>query len=323
LLRLTRALVVAVAGLAALAGSVGAQRLTGLARADSLLSAGRLSAAESIYYRLARQRPRDPSARASLGAYLGARGAWKVGVVLLEEARFFGGDARAIALELVPLYVTLGDYRSLSGLPASPLTDTERRRAEWLSRNPPVIAIADSVSVHLSRGADGTLGRLPLVLGKDTLQASIDPSTSGIVLDTSWARNAVSQLFGTGRDRGAHGVLRDVGMGSGALKNFPVRYSPMGTREAKVGLDVMARMSPTFDETQGRLVLRAPRVRPAPEGDVLRTYRTLSTLMVALGDTLVSITSPEARSLLQGRRWTWDAWDGRVVIERARAKIEK
>src|SRR5437870_2911921 len=69
---------------------------------DSLLAAGRLVSAESAYYATARANPRDPIARAALGRFLAARGATRVGAVLLEEARQFGGDSAAIARALLP-----------------------------------------------------------------------------------------------------------------------------------------------------------------------------------------------------------------------------
>src|SRR5689334_8946941 len=47
--------------------------------ADSLLRAGMLERAESVYYAEARHRPRDPQARAGLGLFLLSRGAVKIG----------------------------------------------------------------------------------------------------------------------------------------------------------------------------------------------------------------------------------------------------
>ena len=106
-----------------------------LARADSLMNAGRVFAAESIFYYMVRRDPRNPAARLALGRYLAARGALKVGAVLMEEARYFGGDPATVANALVPVYEQLGDYASLAALPASPLDYAERRRAEWLGKS--------------------------------------------------------------------------------------------------------------------------------------------------------------------------------------------
>src|SRR5581483_3952950 len=81
-------------GLTPMAGA-GAQGL--VARADTLLVAGRVFAAESLYYYAVRIDPRNPTARLALGKYLAERGALKVGAVLMEEARYFGGDPGVVA----------------------------------------------------------------------------------------------------------------------------------------------------------------------------------------------------------------------------------
>ena len=73
-------------------GQSGTQNEAIVARADTLLIAGRIFAAESLYYIAVRRAPRDPVARLALGRYLAQRGALKVGAVLMEEARYFGGD---------------------------------------------------------------------------------------------------------------------------------------------------------------------------------------------------------------------------------------
>src|SRR6185436_13989799 len=104
---------------------------------DSLLAIGRLASAESAYYAAVRVRPRDPTARTALGRYLAARGATRVGAVLLEEARFFGGDSISLARALVPLYERLGDFAAIDSLKPNVLTVPERRRARWLRDRPP------------------------------------------------------------------------------------------------------------------------------------------------------------------------------------------
>src|SRR5687767_1783308 len=112
--------------------------------ADSLLSSGQLFRAESLYYREAARRPRDPAARLALGRYLAGRGAWRVGAVLMEVARYFGGDADTIGRYLAPVYVALRDYKALSGLRGTPLGRPERLRAEHLARYPPTTTGPDS-----------------------------------------------------------------------------------------------------------------------------------------------------------------------------------
>src|SRR4051812_41646131 len=114
-----------------------AQRYVALA--DSLLRRGRVFAAETLYYYAVRRTPRDPAARLALGRYLAARGALRPGAVLMEEARYFGGDPKTVGTYLAPVYARLGDYKALSALPGSPLPYAQRARAEWLGDNPPAI----------------------------------------------------------------------------------------------------------------------------------------------------------------------------------------
>src|SRR5690242_539028 len=86
----------------------GAQWPGSIVQADSLFASARVSAAESLYYAASSARPRDAVARAALGRYLASRGALRIGAVLLEEARQFGGDTASIARSLAPIYASLG-----------------------------------------------------------------------------------------------------------------------------------------------------------------------------------------------------------------------
>src|SRR5205085_1403764 len=127
--------------------SAAAQWSGGVGIADSLLAMGRVASAESLYYAASSASPRDPAARAALGRYLAARGALRIGAVLLEEARVFGGDTASLARALVPVYGALGDYRALAALPLSPLSRPERARAEWLVTHAQTLEMEDSVAV--------------------------------------------------------------------------------------------------------------------------------------------------------------------------------
>src|SRR5205823_6745967 len=114
--------------------SAAAQWTGGVGLADSLLASGRVASAESLYYATSSARPRDAAARAALGRYLASRGALRIGAVLLEEARLFGGDTARIARALVPIYRSLGDWRSLAVLPKSPPSLAEGKRSGGSSR---------------------------------------------------------------------------------------------------------------------------------------------------------------------------------------------
>src|SRR5690349_15138718 len=117
----------------------------GVWQADSLLAEGKLAAAESAYYAESRAKPRSPVARAALGKFIAARGGVRAGAVLIDEARFFGGDSAALARALVPLYVRLGDYKELARLTPNVLTAAERQRARWLATRPSEARLRDSV----------------------------------------------------------------------------------------------------------------------------------------------------------------------------------
>src|SRR3954462_7195495 len=123
-----------------------AQWGTTVAQADSLLASGHVSTAESVYYATSSARPRDAVARAALGRYLAARGALRIGAELLEEARLFGGDSASIARSLAPIYGSLGDYRALAVLPASPPSPPEQSRTRWLFTHSPMLEFPDSAA---------------------------------------------------------------------------------------------------------------------------------------------------------------------------------
>jgi tetratricopeptide (TPR) repeat protein len=103
-------------------------------RADSLLNAGALQRAESLYYSAVQTRPRDPMARWALGKYLVSRGAPRVGMTLFEEALQFGGDPAVVNAELAPTYLALGEYHKLSALKASPLSARSASARDGWSR---------------------------------------------------------------------------------------------------------------------------------------------------------------------------------------------
>lgn len=155
-------------------------------RADELLRAGRVMAAESLYYAAVSLTPRDPHARHALGRYLVARGRLKIGATLMEEARFFGGDVKIAAIDLAPVYAAMHDYRSLAALQQTPLTAAERQRVIWLRDNPPVVTGADSSVVRLHPASGSAIARIPVTLAGEPVVATIDPTVRGVLVDTTW-----------------------------------------------------------------------------------------------------------------------------------------
>lgn len=285
----------------------------GVWKADSLLAAGRLQSAESAYYAAARARPRDPAARAALGRYLAARGAPKVGAVLLEEARQFGGDSATLGAALVPMYTRAADYRSLAELRPNVLSDPVRRRARWLADNPAVARFADSVAVLTYRplGDGRGIGTVLLRFGRSELPAIIDPRVSGVVL-TSGAPGE-TRSFGT--DSGGRVVvLRSFRIGGVEFTNVP---ATIGTSDqpVRLGFDVLARYMPSFDPVAGLLTLRRVdrRSRPAM-GSRVPTLFDSNGLRVLIAGQWHPTTSANASLLLASRRWTWDDRNADVVL---------
>lgn len=284
--------------------------------ADSLLASGQLEPAESLYFARAAARPRDPRVRAALGRYLGARGAARVGAVLLEEARFFGGDPRAVASELVPLYRSLGDYRALVTLPASPLTIGERLQAAWLATHAPTLEMPESTSVAYRPAASAsTLGTVTLRVGGRVVTATIDARRQGLVLDASARSDTGIKVFRADSTATVVGVASTVRMGEVTLGNLPVSLEWLGEGRAVIGLDVLRAYAPTFDAARGRILLRrlgrVPRDMPGQRVPVLLLPDDVQVL--ARGR-FVPLAGGEASPIARARRWTLDTKRGEIVV---------
>lgn len=299
---------------------------SGIARADALLRAGRVEAAEAIYYREVRRRPRDPAARLALGRYLAARGATRVGAVLIEEARFFGTNPVVAALHLAPLYARLGDYKALALLPGAPLSAAERARAEWLAKNPPTVTGPDSLIVSMrAADLDSTLvlGRVALLVDGETVVAEIDPTVRGLVLDTSRARARSARVF-TGQPSAVQAgapaipaVLARASLGGLAFTNLPVNLEPLGSpTRARIGLDLLGRFSPTFHPHEGRLVLRrSGQVTPLLPGERVPLLLEPREAWVVWRGRRESLTGEAVTRRLRAGRWTLDGKRGAIVLQ--------
>jgi hypothetical protein len=281
--------------------------------ADSLLAAGQLSAAESAYYAAVRAKPRDPIARTALGKYLAARGATRVGAVLLEEARFFGGDSAALARALVPLYERLGDFAALDTLRPDVLSPSERRRARWLAARPPVASFRDSIVMLSYRPtADGQgVGTVLLRVGKTELPAVIDPRVSGLVVPSTLRREL--RTFGDGA-RNFAAVSDAMRLGGVVFSNVPATIGG-ADEKVRIGLDVLSPYSPTFDPRRGLLVLR--RVdRRSPRSAGLRVPALFdgNGVRLLVGGYWQPSSAEMPAMLLATRQWMWDGKRGDVVL---------
>lgn len=315
----------------ALAGALGARQLGAqnqgmlaqnsaiVARADTLLIAGRIFAAESLYYIAVRREPRDPVARLALGRYLAQRGALKVGAVLMEEARYFGGDPVRIAVELAPVYGRLGEYNHLAALPASAVPYGERMRAEFLRDNRPGISGPDSATVDYTVNDSQLLGRVRLLIGADTVMATIDARAEGLVLDTAWSTRKELKRFGTRTTppSDAQAVAPVVALGSYTFTNVPTRFAVLkGAGRATIGLDLIGQLAPSFDPRAGKVVLRASGRLPATfPGARIATLTNDRGVYVVKGETIFPLGHPDVQRYFRNSRWTLNPKKGEVLVD--------
>ena len=292
-----------------------------LERADSLLSWGKVFSAESLYYRAAARQPRDPAARLALGRYLGARGVYRVAAVLMEEALYFGGNKDTISEHLAPLYEALGDWRALATLRGNTLSFGEKARAEWLMRNAPEIEGPDSVVVPYSP-ADSAIGYVTIVVGSDTVDATIDPRVHGIVLDSSFRRKRSVRRFQSANEkdwRKASWAALSIGLGEITLRNVPVRLDGNeGPAFARIGLDELGRLAPTFDPVNRLMLLRrSGRVRRPRKAstlpDTIPTLAGYDVLLLVRDDQAVPIDGTAARDVISGV-WTLNPRQGEIIL---------
>ena len=310
-MRLRLMLLVAVSLSLAMPTSLRAQY--GVWRADSLLAAGRLDDAETLYYVATRNRPRDPVARAALGRFLAARGAPRVGAVLLEEARRFGGDSTRLASALVPIYTRAGDYAALVALRPDVLTGAERRRVRYLRDHPPLARLRDSIAMLSYRPeADGEgFGTVVVRIGRAEYPAKIDPRVSGIVLPATARRDV--RDFGQDGDRRL-GVVRTLRIGGTVFSNVPASVGH-ADQAIRLGFDVLSPYSPTFDPAAGLVTLRrVDRRSPVPLGVRYPVLFDATGMRLLLNGVWFQSSASTVANLLATRRWMWDGRRGDIVL---------
>ena len=313
------ALALAALALAALVTPSAAPAQALLARADTLFKAGRVFAAESIYYYMVRRDPRNPAARLALGEYLAERGALKVGAVLMEEARYFGGDPAIVARSLAPVYERLGDYKSLVALPGSPLSYAERRRAEWLRDHPPTVIGPDSATALYEVNDTHLLGELMIGIGGDSVRAVVEARVQGLVLDTTWLRRDGLLRFASRGERDPRlvaAVAREVRVGELTFTNVPVRFDPRQSPGAVVlGLDVLGALAPTFRPAAGRMLLRkSGRVPDEAPGFRIPTLANQSGVFLVKTQTIFPIGHPDVQQVLRHHEWTLNPARGEIIV---------
>ena len=302
--------------LALLCGAgLGAQaaRASAASAADVAIAQGRLDDAEQALFAASARASHDPSARGALGMFLASRGRLKVGAVLLEEARQFGGDASVIDARLARIYAWLGDWAAVAALKHYVASGPEQDRTRWLAAHAPEHDGADSVMIVLEPNEVAGLGRIELTIGRATMQADINPNVEGLVLPSSPEVSGESQQFGM-HDSASVAVVYRVAIGGVRLTNVPARLSP-GVRPA-IGLDVLAALTPTFDAGAHLLTLRQRAI--APSGDPLPILLSFPGIrfVARAGQPPVAMESAAGRAALRGTRWTFDVRHGAIVTMR-------
>ena len=288
--------------------------------AEMAVSLGRLDIAEQELFAASSRAPREPSARGALGYFLASRGHLKVGAVLLEEARQFGGSAQAIDARLAHIYPWYGAWNFVSLLPTARSFDpAEYDRARWLAVHRSAVHGPDSLVVALEPSESSeemALGRVALNIGGTIVHADIDPNVEGVVFPAGNNVLGSMQLFGTIRASGATlGVSYAIGIGAISISNVPVRFD--GGIRARIGFDVLSPFAPTFDQAAAELTLRVRAAAPVGTESIAFLLGFPGIRIAARpGMPLVPIESAAGRAALRGTRWTFDLRRGAITLVR-------
>ena len=288
-------------------------RATGASAADAAIAEGHLDQAEEALFAASSRATHEPSARGALGIFLASRGRFKIGAVLLEEARQFGGDPAVIDARLARIFVWNGDWTAIAALKHYAASGAEHDRAKWLAAHAPAHSGPDSVIAPLEPNDAAGMGRITLAIAGTMIQADIDPNVQGLVLPSTPAVSSEAQQFGMA-DTMSVAVIRNVGIGALRLSNVPARLSPVA--HAAIGFDVLSVFTPTFDAASRLLTLREH--GPTPKGEplpILLSFPGVRFLPRA-GQPPVTLESAAGRAALRGARWTFDVKRGAIVAER-------
>jgi hypothetical protein len=285
-------------------------RGTAQSAADIAISQGRLADAEELLFATSSRNTHEPSARGALGMFLASRGKFRIGAVLLEEARQFGGDAAVIDARLARIYPWLGDWIAVAALKHYAASGPESDRAHWLAGHAPAYGGSDSVVVPIDPNDSFGLGRIVLIFRRAPMQVDIDPNVEGVVLPSWPVVTGESQQFGM-RDSITVAVVREFKIGTIQFSNVRAKLSP--TAHPAIGLDVLAALEPTFDLAGRHLTLRQHNVVIAGETiPILLGFPGLR-LVPRAGQAPVAIESAAGRAALRGAPWTLDLKRGAIV----------
>lgn len=251
-------------------------------RADSMLSVGRLAAAEQALYAAADARPRAPEPRGALGAYLASRGRFRIAEILFQEAQRFGANPRTVQRAIA----VMAPYRAR--VAAGPVVAVS------------IVATTDRTALFAFtvQGARGEVNAL------------FDPRVRGVVLG-----RMAAERFALRDGRVA------VQIGARRLEGLEAAVDSLASPdEVRIGLDALWALHPQVDERAGMLTLgRAPDLA-AIEGRVQQVPFVLTfpgmLLVPRVGAPPFPMESREGRALLRGTRWQIDAATATIAIER-------
>jgi hypothetical protein len=258
-------------------------------RADSLLALGRLAMAEEELYAAVGARPRSPTARGALGAYLASRGRFRIAEILLEEAMRFGADTISVRRAIA----RMAPWRLNGAIGAGETTVGFRVIADG-----PVLG---TVLLRTALNGEGGEGR--------EVWAGLDLRVSGVVVG---GRSSVGRRGMTWRS--------DVRIGERVIPGVLVsRDTLLAADSVRVGLDVLWGLHPLIDERAGTLTLgRAATMARTPAPYVVPIVIGFPglTLVPRPGVAPIALGSRAGRTMLRGRRWHVDEANAVIVVDR-------
>lgn len=281
--------------------------------AELAIALGRLDIAEAALFEEIRRAPRAPSARGALGTYLASRGRFQVGITLLEEAIQFGGDSAQVEARLLEVFRWTAQYDRAAALMHAQLVPEAREAMRRSAGTTPGGAV--SSTIPLAPNEVFGLGRIWIVIGTERVEADIQPLMTGVQLPATVALFGAVESVGARGDT-TYGVARAIEIGRTSIGPVPVTLVPSLTT-ARIGLDVLAQLAPTFDFAAKALTVGTPRVAPpqAERWPLLLTFPGVSFVSVE-GAAPVVLHSQAGRSAIRGTRWTLDPGTGSIIVER-------
>jgi hypothetical protein len=291
--------------------AVGAQdtRRVDPSAAELAIATGRLDVAEAALYDAVSRSPREPAARGALGAFLAARGKFLAGATLLDEAMQFGADTATIEARELEVYRWTGEFGRIPDLRTARMPEPQRAAFRRAARAATGGAAADTVPLAPNEALG--LGRIVLTVRGARADADVDVGGNGVTLPSSAAMIRAIEAAGARGDT-TFGVAT-VDIGRVRIGPIPVRLVP-GIGVAKIGLDVLSLLTPTFDRDARRLVVHAaPYAAPGARLPLLLTFPGV-TFVAREGTAPVALDTPAGHAALRGTRWTLDVAAGAIVV---------